>query len=169
MKYYTGIGARETPPEILNIMTAVAQKLQSLGYILRSGGARGADTAFEEGAGDKVNIYLPFHGFRHKERPRKASDFTYTQEAMDLAKKYHPAWSRCSYEAQKYHARNSHQVLGRDLKTPSEFIICWTKDGDMVGGTSQALRIATDYHIPIYNLAIEDDLRKLGEFILNTK
>jgi hypothetical protein len=26
-------------------------------------------------------------------------------------------------------ARNSHQVLGADLKTQSDFIICYTKDG----------------------------------------
>lgn len=56
---YTGIGSRETPPEIQEIMTNYARKLDKLGFILRSGGAMGADTAFEKGSTNK-EIYLPW-------------------------------------------------------------------------------------------------------------
>ena len=48
MKYYTGIGSRETPKDIMQLMSKLAYKLASEGYILRSGAAQGADTAFEE-------------------------------------------------------------------------------------------------------------------------
>ena len=49
-KFYTGIGSRQTPKDILNLIEDVAFKLASKGYILRSGAAKGADTAFEDGA-----------------------------------------------------------------------------------------------------------------------
>jgi hypothetical protein len=42
-------------------------------------------------------------------------------------------------------------VLGLDLETPSKFIICWTKNGKGQGGTGQALRIAKEYGIPIFD------------------
>ena len=48
-KYFAGIGSRETPQDILKLMTKSAYRLEQLGYVLRSGGARGADKAFELG------------------------------------------------------------------------------------------------------------------------
>ena len=55
--YYTGVGGRETPPHVLNLMTRIAQGLAKVGGILRSGGARGADSAFEAGAGAAKDIF----------------------------------------------------------------------------------------------------------------
>ena len=38
-------------------------------------------------------------------------------------------------------ARNVHQVLGADLKTPVKMIICWTPDGSLDGkGTTEQRR-----------------------------
>lgn len=51
MKYYTGIGSRETPEDIQSWMKAFAIRMQKHGYTLRSGGAGGADSAFEHGCG----------------------------------------------------------------------------------------------------------------------
>ena len=53
-----------------------------------------------------------------------------------------PNWGRLSYGGKKLQTRNVFQVLGADLKTPTEFIICWT---DKYGGTQQALRIAKSF------------------------
>lgn len=51
-------------------------------------------------------------------------------------------------------ARNSYQILGQDLSfdNSSRFVVCWTPGGEEVGGTSQAIRIAKYYGIPIFNL-----------------
>lgn len=38
IKYYTGIGSRKTPIEILDFMTEIAIYLNKKKYILRSGG-----------------------------------------------------------------------------------------------------------------------------------
>jgi hypothetical protein len=62
-------------------------------------------------------------------------------------------------------ARNAMQVLGPDLKTPSKFVICWTLEGKEIGGTSQAIRIAKDFSIPIYNLGKEEWLKRLQNFV----
>ena len=132
MKVYAGIGSRKTPKNILSLMTKSARRLDSLGWTLRSGGALGADLAFELGAGRK-EIYLPWRAYA-------------------MARRYHPAWDRCSPAARKFHARNCYQVLGRDLATPAEFVLCWTPQGKVTGGTGQALRIAEDYGVQIINM-----------------
>ena len=45
-RFYAGIGARATPPPILSLMTRAAFALCKRGYVLRSGRAIGADSAF---------------------------------------------------------------------------------------------------------------------------
>ena len=46
---YAGVGSRATPEPVLDLMRRCATRLEVLGYTLRSGGANGAETAFEEG------------------------------------------------------------------------------------------------------------------------
>ena len=75
-------------------------------------------------------------------------------EAFEIAKKYHPSWTSCTHGAKKLHARNVCQILGQDLKTPSDLVICWTPGGQLKGGTATALRIAKDYGIKIENLGL---------------
>lgn len=55
---YAGVGSRATPEPVLDLMRRCATRLEVLGYTLRSGGANGADTAFEEGCCRK-ELYLP--------------------------------------------------------------------------------------------------------------
>jgi hypothetical protein len=64
---YAGIGSRQTPDHVLAAITAVAKVLAERGYILRSGGAEGADTAFEKGAGKATEIFLPWRGFNQND------------------------------------------------------------------------------------------------------
>ena len=47
--YYAGIGSRETPGLMLGAFARIGEFLAKKGYTLRSGGADGADTAFEVG------------------------------------------------------------------------------------------------------------------------
>jgi hypothetical protein len=42
-RLYTGVGSRETPPDILDLMTRLAQRLAAIGWVCRTGGALGAD------------------------------------------------------------------------------------------------------------------------------
>jgi len=163
MKYYAGIGSREIPTTIQKQMTAIARRLNSMGYCLRSGGAEGADDAFEKGATNK-QIFLPWNGFN--DRYSNGTDYIVPELNLDLVQKYHPSASKLSQGAQKLMSRNSYQVLGPNLTDPVEFVLCWTVDGKKKGGTAQAIRIAEDYKIPIFNFGSSDGLKKFGEYMI---
>jgi len=162
---YTGIGSRETPPADLARMEAVGAILQRQGWTLRSGGAEGADSAFERGADRaaredgttaRKEIYIPWNGFQQRSDQEPgvvlASALPKAREAMEMAKRYHPAWERLSKGARGLQSRNGHQMLGRDLDDRSGVVICWTEGGAIKGGTGQALRIAQDLGVPVLNL-----------------
>jgi hypothetical protein len=55
-------------------------------------------------------------------------------------------------------------ILGHDLDTPVEFVICWTYKGNLKGGTALGMKIAAAHGIPIYNLAHEKSLQKVKGF-----
>ena len=168
--YYTGVGSRKTPDDVLFAIVTLAVGMGTLGYTLRSGGAEGADTAFEEGSEGQCCIYLPWKGFNGRahcalERP--------TLKARKMAATIHPNWEGLSDGAKALHARNCHQVLGDDLATPSDLLICWTPDGceseatrtKSTGGTATAIVLADRHGIPIFNLGANDGLRRLHNYL----
>jgi hypothetical protein len=155
-------------------MSAIAFELWADGFTLRSGHSPGADQAFEAGASE-LELYLPWKGFGGKFRcPEGIEPILYTEptdEAYELASKFHPAWDHLSDKVKALHARNCHQVLGRDLQTFSKFVICWTPDGatyqttSKTGGTGQALRIAIDRRIDIYNLERQEVSKEVYKWL----
>ena len=156
MPYYAGIGSRKTPKEILDLMTHIAKHMRSFGWVLRSGAAEGADTAFENGAGDLKEIFTARSNI--------------PKEAMDTVDKYHPAPSRLSPYVRKLMARNAMQIFGSDMDTPVGLVVCWTPDGangttipttQRTGGTGQAIRIAAANGIQVLNLANQDVLDRV--------
>jgi hypothetical protein len=151
---YSGIGSRRTPPKILKIFENIARSVAKHDGVLRSGGADGADSAFEKGCIDvngKKEIYLPWIGFNG----RNGEDYFVLDEkeseAFYIASQIHPNWKACSRGAKKLHARNVFQILGQDLETLSEVMICWTPNGEDVGGTRTAIILARLGTIPILN------------------
>lgn len=157
--YYTGIGSRKTPILYLAEMRNIAEDLAGRGCTLRSGGAAGADSAFEQGCGNgRKEIYLPWRGFNKNSSKLWFNRFPYEicQEAYKQARLVHPAWDRLSTPVKTLHARNVLQVMGKDLQTPSEFVVCWTPNGACMGGTATAIKLAQKYDIRVINLALED-------------
>jgi len=146
--YYAGVGSRETPPDILKLMRLISHKFSLYGWTLRSGGAIGADRAFESNAVLKQIFY----------------EEDATTEVIEIAASFHPAWHNCKPRARRLHGRNVFQVLGRDLNSPSSFVVCWTPDGCTTdkarsittGGTGTAISVADHYKIPVFNLARPD-------------
>lgn len=138
-------------------MATIAANLAGEGCLLRSGGADGADKAFEAGcdlAGGSKEIWLPWRGFNGSKSLLILSDFgAQCDRAMEIAASVHPAWHRCNDAARRLHARNVLIVLGGDFNTPVDKVICWTPQARVVGGTATALRLAKQYNIPITNLA----------------
>lgn len=176
-KFYAGVGSRQTPPEILKIMESAANLLSKDKWTLRSGGADGADLAFERGVPgiSPRYIFLPYAGFNGSDSPHYLESYNVStvQAAMKIASHIHPAWAKCSDFAKKCHARNIFQVLGPELESSStywsKFVVCWTKDGKSVGGTRTAIECARAKGIPVYNLAIPNDLKDFAKLVIGTE
>lgn len=171
LKYYAGIGSRETPSDVCDLITKIATKLDSQSYILNSGGADGADTAFEQGSKNK-QIFLPSDSFNGRYH-NGITHFNYQRlPHKDLAEEtvglFHPAAHKLSDFAFDLMARNTFQVLGKDLQTSVEFVICWTPEGKEVGGTSQAIRIAKSVNIPVFNLGKQKVLDRFTAFVADS-
>lgn len=160
---YTGIGSRKTPEEVLRKMTELAEALERKGYTLRSGGANGADSAFEAGAGLQKEIFLPWRGFN----ANTSRLYQIPLAAFDLASTLHPTWAALPQAVQKLHARNTQQVLGETLSAPSLFVVFYApeKNGVVQGGTATAVKLARSKNIPTFNLLTtqtSDILRELA-------
>jgi len=159
--YYAGIGSRETPSNVLVLMEEFAVEAASRGVVLRSGAAPGADAAFEKGCGSEPKqIFIPWNGFQEK-REDNIATFLPLDESGDLAAKVHPYYRTMRRPNKLLISRNMHQVMGPDLTTPVEFVVCWTKDGctdhfsyspEKTGGTGSAIALASMQKIRVFNL-----------------
>lgn len=160
--FYAGVGSRETPEQIQMLMQMEVARLAGLGYTVRTGGADGADNAFEVAAkaSDRpCQVYLPWRGFNGRSGAVRGNFVA----AEAMAAKVHPGWSFLSQGARKLHARNCFQILGEQLNRPVSFVLCWTKDGAQnesetngkTGGTRTAIVLADRLGIPVINMANE--------------
>lgn len=152
--YYSGVGSRKALGNI-DVEVAIkkaAIRLADLGFILRSGGAVGPDTWFEEATigtsmEKDMEIYLPKKEMFGHPSPL----YTVCDDAMRLASTIHRRWDDSNDLIRKLHARNCYQVLGQDLKTPSDFVVCYTPGGRPIGGTRTAIKLAEQNDIPVFN------------------
>lgn len=167
VKYYAGIGSRETPTDIFKLMTEIASILEVNNFILRSGAATGADAAFESGISDfkNMNLFLPKPVFNDHNWYDKGciyiNDTHPNYQAAYDSIIIHPAGFKLSLGPRNMMIRNYFQVMGINDEPISSFVICWTPDGAdgitkltsrETGGTGQAIRIACKYNVPVYNL-----------------
>ena len=171
IQYYTGIGSRETPNHTLILMTKIAKYLDSLGFILRSGGASGADTAFANGAVNK-QIFIPWKNFNGiKDGIYLWDEQTKNQAFNDVFNclgENH--WNRLSNGGKELHLRNWRQIFGVNLNDKfSNFVICYTQNGIPKGGTRTAILLALKNKIPVYNLGNNETYYKINTFMSTLK
>jgi len=160
---YAGVGSRQTPANVQQVMGRVALVLGKNGKHLNTGNAKGADTAFATGARGKKTIYTP----------KDATDQTRT-----IAKEVHPNPKSLSGYVLDLQARNTNQVFGKDLDTPVDFLLAWTPNGETradqryyggkddpnnTGGTGQAIALADLKGIPVINMKNIGWLEELGK------
>lgn len=183
MKYYTGIGSRDVPTIVNKVLIELGTKLALAGYCLRSGGADGCDTAFQQGvenSGVQISkyqeIYLPWDNFNGM---RANSSLGYlvpktNSLATELTHKHHPRGNQLRPGVLKLMNRNAFQILGSDMNTPSDFVVCYAtnprfdyKDRiyDVAGGTGQAVRIAYSLGIEVFNIIHEPHLNRVIQLI----
>ena len=178
---YTGVGSRETPPDVLILMRRIGYVMAMKGISLRTGEADGADSAFYKGVVDAYDLHrVKFENEVFVAGPPKS--FHYVNDVVDIfngasafdasiplekfretAVRIRGSWDDLSYFGAKCHIRNVAQVLGANGNSPSRGLICWAKpvntikvtDSKMryvVGGTNTAYCTAILHNIPVYNL-----------------
>jgi len=186
-KYYAGIGSRKAPGYALQMARDIAVTLAKRGYILRSGGAAGMDTAFEEGVSSQergdlclMDIYLPWQFFRRDSwidglHGKRYLTHDQLQWALDVL--IHsgvcPDVRKFKDSIQLLFARNVSQILGVPQADGtihrSEFVVYWapiTTNGDCMGGTRIAVGVAKCFGVPTYNLLLDDDQYRFTHEIL---
>jgi hypothetical protein len=165
---YAGFSAPDTPPEVLNFMSRLSSRLEEIGFVLRSRGADGADSAFDDGCENK-EIFLPWPGFNDKE-----SEFdSPTSEALRVMEVLHGDWQQLKQGAQRLLACNSHVILGADMRSPADFVVCWTNDGAEKSRSfgrstwepNLAIDLADRFGIPVFNLKNRGAVDRLKEWI----
>ena len=137
-------------------MDGIAQKAYSQAVDL----GLAKESQFEVYVADQYNI-------RKSKLPRKHLAIVRNKDLISeterIASEVHPAWDRCNEWARGMHSRNCHQILGYDLQSPVDAVICWTPNGAVVGGTRTALKLAMKAGIPIFNLGVSDKKSVLND------
>lgn len=92
---FSGIGSRETPPDVCRDMAAISAAACSRGFTLRSGGAGGADLACEDQVPEhRKEIFLPWKGFNGSSSryyPAPVSDASIAAATARLAPSFDPS------------------------------------------------------------------------------
>lgn len=172
--YYAGVGSRKTSHKTMVIMTEVARSLAASNrVILRSGGARGADLAFEDGVrhNQLKEIYVahkfgpyPHHIPLEEDMYLVAKNYLLKNEILSM-----DHWKRLSHFSKRLHARNYYQIFGLN-GIKSSFILFWCPYDEArkeyVGGTRTAIRIAMKEQIPYFNVENPLDMMRLSELLV---
>lgn len=177
--YYTGVGSRRSPADVLAYMERVAAALAARGYALRSGHAAGADRAFERGAGGKAVIYLPWPGFGVTPYRDDPGCPVLGETVVPRRGVLHANHDRltlmglrpasCPDSHKMLHGRDVCQVVGHGAADIlSDFVLCWAPvvAGTPVGGTATAMLFAKDLGVPVYNLGDEHGREWFEEEVL---
>lgn len=157
MLRYAGIGHRSISSDEAERARALAQRMATKGWLLRSGGALGADSAFASGSGRR-ELFVPWKGYNGV----SGSDVfclagVRYEAAARVAALAHRAWGNCGQGARKLLARNAAIVLGADLDAPVDAVLCIARPDVLTGGTRHAMRIARENGIGIFNLCQMED------------
>lgn len=183
MMHYTGVGSRRITKEERYVITDISECLASTcKWALRSGGAVGSDEAFQTGAVKspdrlvRTQVWLPWASFRKdfQESTPWDSYEVLSEDEFGRARNFYLqtgiiSWfDNMSSAAQRLHARNFYQVVGKDHEEVSKMCIyCADEDNKEVkGGTRSAVMVARAFKIPTYNIRIPSQKKKLFQVLM---
>lgn len=176
--FYTAVGSRETPEDMLVLQFHMGRELCDMGVQGHSGLADGSDETYYEGAKqskrfDEIGFtnFIPWNGFassakslnKHFADPNKLifnlDESPFRRRAWCLgvgARGGDMGLIKCDSLSRirgghSLHARNAHQVLGLWLNKKSSFVHCWAKPvgkSDRVQGGT-ATAVALAHHFKI--------------------
>lgn len=176
----TIVGSRETPLPSQDRITCFAWAVQDNGGVAISGGAPGADSACERGITNPhaKEIFLPFSNFNGVKNGvgvyvLDQMHSRLQNAAQEIASRFHPNWRAVENKGittVKLMTRNVFQILGTELRAPSDVLVMWgkgtrssiaNKDGrnrifDVPGGTGLAVRLAHHLEIPVLHVDLPE-------------
>lgn len=167
---YTVTANREIPQEPMNIIIDLIKELEGRGYTMRTAGREGPEDTFDKTA-TKKEIHLPWRGFMDKE-----SKFSFTSEnAKVLAGQLTPSFEGMKPGLQTILASDVKTILGKELRSPTLFLITWSEDGaetmqektSRTGNVGLAIALACKLKIPIFNLGKPNSLQRLRQYLGN--
>jgi hypothetical protein len=184
LRIISGIGSRKLKNGDFEQISGFAAKLiKKYDCWIRSGHAPGSDYAWETGAGERCIVYLPFKRFGDRDGLKlKTKSVMCWDKAPEIARRraltsvydHHPRYETLDTPGKiRLHARNYFQVFGSQEEIrPVQAVICWADSdgkGGVRGGTGQAVRLANDFGIPVFNMKemelykIEQELDKIWD------
>jgi len=169
MEYITIVGSRSISAQERVKLLILNDAFNSLGFTLRSGGAKGADETVNNFR--LVEIFIPWDGYNELHHDGKkifSLDRLPDQgAAIKKMKEIHPNPSALKQGAQKLHTRNIYQVIGKngaDGQKSCLLVYCADEDivGNPVGGTRTAVMFAKELGVPTINIRKEElDLQRI--------
>lgn len=170
-RYFTGVGARYgVPQSVYERVDRIGRYLIGIGYKCRTGDAVGMDAAWRHISQPDCEFYAPKTRSNPLPGARIIVDERY-RLAKQITRQHHPYFHNLNDFDAELQIRNVFEVLGEDVNDPSEFLICWTKDGSEkktskeTGGTGQAIRLAIAYNVPVFNLYHSDAEERLAKHL----
>lgn len=171
-RWYTGVGSRHAPAEIIRRSVALAIALQKLGLSLRTGDAIGCDTAFAVGSGGRV--IRTSAGLIERETLtgtqvqifKPTATIGWTVPALRACLDYSEDFMRRPESHRQLLLRNMRQVLGPKGNDPTNFLVYWSPAPHCVcidraksdgGGTRYAVRRAHLSAVPCFHLSEKTD------------
>jgi hypothetical protein len=162
---------------------------------LNTGNSRGAEEAFQAGfvkaiaegklSKTALNIYLPYDNYGWTlDTSTAVYHMMYKtelwNEARKLAQRHHKGWASMlakgrdlGFNAQQYAIRSVFEILGTDLCSPIDAVLCATYYGETVAADCSELTrncslqicLAEHFDIPVFNLSTEDWHKKFKNFL----
>ena len=171
-------------PQDYQIFYNLALLAATNGVIMRSGGAEGADlcaeTAYFEASKENpevlklVEIFVPWRSFNasnplHKHYSKSLPGVEEEECLLTVMNESH--YLNLSNGAALLHLRNCKEILGDNLDSPVDVVICFTVNRKVVGGTATGIKLAINSGIPVYNIygATEEEVRFLEAMIRRMK
>jgi hypothetical protein len=157
-------GSRDCPADVLEIVEKIAGFFAKKGWTLRTGGAIGCDEAgrigfVNAGKENNIELYLPWQGYNNH-----YNGILHTPENWKLASEYVGHWDTLKLNHKIFHARNIAMFMGPDNKSPSDLAVCWTPEGEKVGGSATGIAVCEKNNIKLFNLGDKKSLTKLRKY-----
>lgn len=161
--YVACIGSRSLLAKDITLCETIGRYIASVGSIVVTGNAKGADQAYARGANSvaptAVRLYLPWRTY-NAEAIVEGNKVIKEPEKIwyQIAAKYHPNWGSLKRGGRCLHARNV-GIIG-----VSDFVVAFPSGG-YGGGTAMGMRLGHARNLKVDNLR-EQSVREHWESIV---